>query len=939
MKTKTKMRMLSLLLCFVMLVGLMPTTVFAAKSATVTTYNELWSAVFSKDDYYITLGSDITYAVPGGGNTPLSPWQYLLNVNGTKNKTIDLNGHTLQVSNKQTSWMTQDGLFNIDGTASLTVMNGTIMLDNYVTKDRADKGVFNACGGNLTLINVNILNGREGTAVNAQGDATVTIEGGTISAFSSFAVTAVGTSSLTLDKNVVLTTTDGSGVITQPADSGYGSLHASTSNLNVVSAMFVAGIEVPESTISQFSASANRLVFVDGTQYNSAFATSKSGDYYWYTNATSGCALVVNDSGYAFAKNVNVISTAAKQPVVVTNGTASPNQAAYGATVTITADDIQGKVFSGWTVESGDVTLADSSDKTTSFTMGAKAVKIRADYDNIPISSAKFTVATPVQGEHPSAATTTTEHITVSETWCVEIYDDNSFSSTLPDSHTFEGGHTYRVGVAFEVEQGYALDNSFSVKFVDPISGTETPASQGGTQYMWLADYTVENNSVEITSVTATVSGAAAGATAGSTAVTTNDTTYTVSIKGWYDCDNVFSWASAPVLQATDTFVGGKTYTVGVTFTPVGSNTLANDPTTSINGKSGMIGGWDGNSRNYFITISIPASQPITYTVSFDANGGTGTMADVTGISGDYVLPVCGFTAPNSKQFKAWSVGGVEKTAGATITVNANTTVTAVWENIPVTYYTVTFDSNGGSAVTAQSIEAGQKATKPADPTKGGFDFKGWTLNGSAYDFNTAVNGNITLVATWEQKQVVPTTYTVSFAANGGTGTMADVTGISGEYTLPANGFTAPAGKQFKAWSVDGNEKAVGDKITVTADTTVKAVWETIPAGHTHNYGADWKFDSVNHWKECSCADKDEVDAHSFKWVVDKEATETEKGSKHEECTVCGYKKDAVEIPATGTPKTGDSSNMLLWAALLLAGGLGTFGTVAYSKKRKEDAE
>ena len=58
-------------------------------------------------------------------------------------------------------------------------------------------------------------------------------------------------------------------------------------------------------------------------------------------------------------------------------------------------------------------------------------------------------------------------------------------------------------------------------------------------------------------------------------------------------------------------------------------------------------------------------------------------------------------------------------------------------------------------------------------------------------------------------------TYTVSFDANGGTGTMVDVTGISGEYTLPENGFTAPDGKQFKAWSVGGEEKAVGDKITV----------------------------------------------------------------------------------------------------------------------------
>ena len=42
--------------------------------------------------------------------------------------------------------------------------------------------------------------------------------------------------------------------------------------------------------------------------------------------------------------------------------------------------------------------------------------------------------------------------------------------------------------------------------------------------------------------------------------------------------------------------------------------------------------------------------------------------------------------------------------------------------------------------------------------------------------------------------------------------------------------------------------------------------------------------------------------AHSYKWVVDKEATETEAGSKHEECEVCGYKKATVEIPATGTP-------------------------------------
>ena len=106
-------------------------------------------------------------------------------------------------------------------------------------------------------------------------------------------------------------------------------------------------------------------------------------------------------------------------------------------------------------------------------------------------------------------------------------------------------------------------------------------------------------------------------------------------------------------------------------------------------------------------------------------------------------------------------------------------------------------------------------------------------LEAGNYRMAVTLNGTRYLSDPFTVDYTAPvTTYTVSFDANGGTGTMADVTGVSGEYTLPANGFTAPAGKQFKAWSVDGKEKAVGDTITVTADTTVKAVWENIPARH-----------------------------------------------------------------------------------------------------------
>ena len=119
-------------------------------------------------------------------------------------------------------------------------------------------------------------------------------------------------------------------------------------------------------------------------------------------------------------------------------------------------------------------------------------------------------------------------------------------------------------------------------------------------------------------------------------------------------------------------------------------------------------------------------------------------------------------------------------------------------------------------------------------------------------------------------------------------------------------------------------------------------------ASHTHSYGTAWKCDGTNHWHECACGDTADTAAHTFKWVTDKEATATEKGSKHEECTVCGYRKAAAEIPATGSgsgsasqptkpgstgsPQTGDSSSVLWLAILCISGVLGVLG-VAGKKK------
>lgn len=190
----------------------------------------------------------------------------------------------------------------------------------------------------------------------------------------------------------------------------------------------------------------------------------------------------------------------------------------------------------------------------------------------------------------------------------------------------FNGG-TSAMPTSGEVEANSSIYLEPNIEsHVTPPSGKVFDAYEiDGVRYDAGGDYLVTENftlkflwkdapqqPTEITAVTATVSGATAGATAGATTVTTNDSTYTVSIKNWYDCDDVFNYGLAPVLQSSDTFVGGKTYTVAVTVTPVGNTVLAaaSNITVKINGEDGKIGGVEGvNSKNYFITVTVPAPQ------------------------------------------------------------------------------------------------------------------------------------------------------------------------------------------------------------------------------------------------------------------------------------------------------------------------------------------
>ena len=111
---------------------------------------------------------------------------------------------------------------------------------------------------------------------------------------------------------------------------------------------------------------------------------------------------------------------------------------------------------------------------------------------------------------------------------------------------------------------------------------------------------------------------------------------------------------------------------------------------------------------------------------------------------------------------------------------------------------------------------------------------------------------------------------------------------------------------------------------------------ETIPV-HEHSiHDEAWKYDDTEHWQECSCGERLNVANHIYgDWKVTKEATETKEGSRERGCAVCEYvQTEAIPAAGTGSPQTGDSSDMALWISLMLASCGGVLGMLFYRRKK-----
>ena len=141
--------------------------------------------------------------------------------------------------------------------------------------------------------------------------------------------------------------------------------------------------------------------------------------------------------------------------------------------------------------------------------------------------------------------------------------------------------------------------------------------------------------------------------------------------------------------------------------------------------------------KNLSVTLNVSYKEE--FKISFDKNGGSGTIADVKVDKGsNYSLPACKFTAPAGKEFKAWEVGGVEKAVGDSITVNADTKVKALWKDKAVTPGTNpgTHDPGTEPETPEKPVEPG---TNPSDkPMTRELD----VMTEGQNDINTLAKGN-----------------------------------------------------------------------------------------------------------------------------------------------------------------------------------------------------
>jgi uncharacterized repeat protein (TIGR02543 family) len=196
-------------------------------------------------------------------------------------------------------------------------------------------------------------------------------------------------------------------------------------------------------------------------------------------------------------------------------------------------------------------------------------------------------------------------------------------------------------------------------------------------------------------------------------------------------------------------------------------------------------------------------------TVTFDSTGGSAVTAEQL-LEGETATEP---TAPTKSgyTFDVWTFEDAEFDFATPITTDI--TLVATW----IENFTVSFDSDGGSAVTSQEVTSGTAATEPSDPTKAGHVFDEWQLDASAFDFATLITEDIELTATWIEL------FTVTFDSQGGSAVTAQEVEDGDTATEPTD--PTLADHTFQHWSLTVDGTAYNFATAITADLTLYAIW------------------------------------------------------------------------------------------------------------------
>ena len=234
----------------------------------------------------------------------------------------------------------------------------------------------------------------------------------------------------------------------------------------------------------------------------------------------------------------------------------------------------------------------------------------------------------------------------------------------------------------------------------------------------------------------------------------------------------------------------------------------------------------DGDTITLYDDITLTAVWTARYTITFNSNGGVGTMQAITENEGTSVtLPANGFTR-DGYSFVGWSDSNGRSYADrATFVLNENLTLRARW----VINYTITFDANGGDGFMESITKASGSLIKlpPNTFTRTDFTFVRWqSSDGNIYydEAYVILGADLTLSAEWHDGTIP--TYTITFDAGGGTGSMASITTAEGTTVkLPANTFTRD-GYAFSNWICsDGIIYLDEGEVILREDVILTAEW------------------------------------------------------------------------------------------------------------------